>query len=115
TYSHCETPSVQAPLRRPLQISSTPSTHDCPCPVRLLASTPRRGLRTAVHEDLLGEVGAAEPALIVIIIVYANLPIITAIWIAPLVGDTCPAGIETVVIRLVSVALVLAIEILCQC
>ena len=85
--------------------------HDRPGPVRLLAGAAAGGLRTAVDEDLLRVVGAAEAVRIVVVVGNAEIAVIVAARIAPLIGRVRPAGVEAVIVGLVGVAAVLAVQV----
>ena len=85
---------------------------DGPGAIRLLTGAAAGRLRLTRNEDLLRVSGAAEASRVVRIIADTKISIMSIAWIAPLIRSMGPAGIEAVKIGSVSVAPILAIEIL---
>src|SRR6267154_4240822 len=87
---------------------------DCPTAVRLLAGMATGGLRTALDEDLLRVIRAAEAVRVGVIVADPEIAVMAVVRIAPVIGGIGAAGIEALVIGLVGVAPVAAIHVLGQ-
>src|SRR6266700_5841076 len=86
----------------------------CPTAVRLLAGMAAGSLRTALDEDLLRIIRAAEAARVGVITADPEIAIMASVRIAPFIGGVGTPGIEALVIGLVGVAPVAAIHVLGQ-
>src|SRR6266568_3579960 len=86
----------------------------CPTAIRLLAGMAAGSLRTALDEDLLRIIRAAEAVRVGVVIAHPEIAIMAIVRIAPFIGGVGTPGIEALIIGLVGVAPVAAIHVLGQ-
>src|SRR5258706_4583445 len=86
------------------------STYDSPGAVGLLTSTSASRFRAPIDENLLRIVRAPKSVRVLVVISNLEFAIMAVLRIPPLISGVRPSGVESIGIRLLCVASILAIE-----